>query len=201
MKRACSMAVLIALALAVRPALAGVEGHSPSAPDPTSSATQPPDREMLFDTAPDPTEDSLDIGKLAGASRWKTLHDLLAKGNVLLVFAPSDAQLLSLESEADSLRAHHVIPVGVRECDEAANRATIKHLRLSIHLMADPRAELAGDFHLVAPSGSGTKPAWFVLDHQGKVRAIGRRPIPEKGLTKIVTAALEPRDQAIDVKP
>lgn len=201
MTRAHWIIALIALTLGASGVRAGVEGRSPSAPDPTSSATQPPDREMLFDITPDPTEDSLDVGKLAGASRRKALHDLLAKGNVLLVFAPSDAQLLSLESEADSLRAHHVIPVGVRECDEAANRATIKHLKLSIHLMADPRAELAGDFHLVAPPGSGARPAWFVLDHQGKVRAIGRHPIPEKGLTKIVTAALQPRDQAIDVKP
>ena len=200
-KRSLSIAALIAVTLAARPARAGVEGHSPSAPDPTASATQPPDREMLFDTTPDPVEDTLDVGKLTSGSRWKALHDMLASGDVLLVFAPTDAQLLALESEADSLRAHGVFPVGVRQCTDAANRATIKHLGLSVRLMADPHAELAGDFRLATSSGSGTKPAWFVVDRKGRVRALSHQPLPVKGLTRIVTGTLEPRDQASDVKP
>jgi len=128
------------------------------------------------------------------------LHDLRSEGHVLLVFAPADAQLAGLEREADSLRRQGVIPIAVFHRSESANWSAIERLGLTYSLLSDPRGDLASQFQ-GAPASDAPRPAWFLVDRDGRLCGLDRGALPESGLAGAVELALQPRERASAVSP
>jgi peroxiredoxin len=196
---------LMLLCLVALPASAGVDGRNPSAPNPTSPAEPTPMIEYDTHPAPDADGDAPDFQYLSSEGRWRFLHEMLRHDAVLLVFEPSDAQLLKLEAGADSLRHSGVIPVAIRRCPDGANWAAIGKLGLTYSLMSDPQGELEGDFHIgvAAKAGAETKaasPSWFLVDRKGRVAALERGSLPATGFAPIVAGAMQARDVSNAVK-
>jgi peroxiredoxin len=190
------------LCLVALPAAAGVDGRNPSAPNPTVAAGPTPMIEYDTHSAPDLDGEAPDFEYLSNDGRWKFLHEMLKHDAVLLVFEPSDAQLLKLEAGADSLRHSGVIPVAIRRCPDGANWAAIGKLGLTYSLMSDPQGELEGDFHInaAAKTGSAASPSWFLVDRKGRVAALERGSLPAAGFAPIVVGAMQTHDMSSTVK-
>lgn len=158
----------------------------------TADSTRP-DTPELTGSAPD-------FQYLSHDGRWRSLHDLRSKGHVLLVFETTDAQLAGLEREADSLRRQGVIPMAVLHRGESANWSAIERLGLSYSLLSDPEGDLASQFQAGVAAGE-PRPAWCLVDRDGRVCALDRDALPESGFAGVVELALQPRERASAVRP
>lgn len=133
-----------------------------------------------------------DFQYLAMDGRWRYLHDLRASHSVLVVFEPTDAQLVALESENDSLARAGVLPVAILRRSESGCWSAIERLGLRLSVMSDPRGDLARDFQVADRLAQGTEPSWFLVDRTGAVRGTGRGRLPEDGFAAAVASALSP---------
>jgi hypothetical protein len=104
--------------------------------------------------------------------RWLQLHDLLAQGNVLLVIAPSESKLRTLQRERMDLVERGVIPVAVLDLRDGPAWSMTNRLGLSYSLLSDPRNEIATAFR-VARATAGPEPSWFMIGREGRVLASG----------------------------
>lgn len=121
---------------------------------------------------------------------WHRLSDLLAQGPVLLLLGARDPQLAALQAEREALLDAGVVPVAVLDGHTRAARATTQRLDLAYTLIADPRSVIAGQFNALAPETGAAQPCWFVIDRSGRVRALDRTGLPEKGYLAIARDAL-----------
>lgn len=149
----------------------------PVNPDPPSSTVSVGDR------APDFSFESTD-------HHWRHLHDLLEQGGVLLVFAPDDEQLKTLEREREGMLQRGILSVAVLNRRDGATWATVNRLRLHFSALADPRGVIAEQFNLMDPSGPRCLPGWFMIDRNGRVRGLHRDGLPEADFTSLATRAL-----------
>ncbi len=122
--------------------------------------------------APDFTYQSYDY-------RWLELHDMLAQGSVLLVFAPSDAQLTALQRDREALLRDGVVPVAVEGRPEADVWRTVSRCDLEYSVLSDPRDTIASLFGTLDATRRPV-PAWFVIAPSGRIRAAGR-DLPASG--------------------
>jgi len=185
------LAVVSALAWT---AFAGVESNNPSAPDPTASAAQPAMKEADFSLSPTPEDEepAPDFQYLAIDGHWKFLHDLRTKGNVLIVFEPTDAQLTKLQAERDSLFRAGVQPVAILRRPESACWGAIERLHLTYSVMSDPRGDLGRDFRVTVRDRERTAPSWFLVDRAGNVRGMERGRLPAGSFAGVVRTVMAP---------
>jgi len=128
--------------------------------------------------------------------RWRHLHDLRTSHGVLVVFEPTDAQLVALESERDSLARAGVLPVAILRRSESKCWSVIERLGLTFSLMSDPRGDLARDFQVAERQAPATAPAWFLVDRTGAVRGMERGGLPAGTFAAAVASALSPSTTA-----
>lgn len=197
-----SPASMLAIALLALGTLQTGQGDQP-APVPFESWMRSPGSDRAV---PDPPFATVNVGDSAPDfsfeardHQWRQLHDLLAQGDVLLVFGADDARLNSIESERDALLAHGVVPVAVLDRRDGATWATAGRLRLHYSVVPDARSVIAEQFNLVNPETGRPYPSWFLVDRSGCVRALHRGTLPEQGFTAVAERALglPAQDQAM----
>jgi len=154
----------------------------------------PPEFPFEFDAppaiAPDFQFESADGG-------WKHLHDLCAKGHVLLIFAPDDRQLKALEHDADSLRARGIEPVGVIPLRDRDGWRAIDRLGLSFRLISDPRNQVASQFWVRDGAAGHDLKGWCLVNSDRRVVGIERGALPESDFFALAMSALQPRERAL----
>ena len=148
------------------------------------SETEPPNTPVsLGDPAPDFSFETSD-------HTWHHLRDLLVQGSVLLVFAPTDAQLRVLESERDALLQQGVVPVAVLDRRDGQAWATPDRLRLHFNVVGDSRVVIASQFNLIDSVSRRALQGWFVVDRSGRVRGLRRETLPDGGYAPVAARAL-----------
>jgi peroxiredoxin len=138
---------------------------------------------ILGDIAPD-------FAYQGDEARWRRLRELVARQPALLVFGASDAVLRALEAERETLLERGVLPVVVLPSRLGSTRATVQRLNLKYMVLADPRGVIASQFNAVDPASGRQLPAWFVLDTQRRVQALGRGRLPKQGYGELAAEAL-----------
>ena len=162
----------------------GPTGGTPPGLSLTSRPVDTPATEVcLGDIAPDFSYQGTD-------ARWRRLRDLVADHPVLLVFGANEATLRILEGERDALMDRGVLPVAVAGSRLGATRAMTERLQLRFTLLADPQGVIASQFNAVDPASGRHLPAWFVLDRDRRVRALGRSGPPQRGYASLASEAL-----------
>lgn len=198
-----SPATLLAVTLLAIGTLPAGDG-SRSAPAPADSWSHSPIAEGATETQPfaivNPGDPAPDFSFEARDHQWRRLHDLLAQGDVLLVFGADDQRLHALEAERDALLALGIVPVAVLDRRDGAAWATPERLSLHYGVVPDARGVIAEQFNLLNPETGRPYPSWFVVDRKGTVRGLHRGVLPEQGFTAVAERALGLPDQG-DARP
>jgi len=184
---------LAVLALLLVPTLLQADAYTRrDVPQPASAggetlglnALEPPPTEVAAgDIAPDFSYQSV-------SGRWLHLHDLIAHGNVLLVFSPADEPLPALERDREALLRLGVIPVAVVQRKAGSAWSYARRQGLQYTVVPDPSCVIAAQFNVLGSSTHAMIPAWFVLDRTGRVRGLGRDGLPATGYPTLAAAAL-----------
>ena len=199
MKSPASMLTVALLAIGT---LQSGQGDQP-APAPFETLVRAPGSDRAV---PDPPFTTVNVGDPAPDfsfeardRQWRRLRDLLAQGDVLLVFGVDDARLKSIEAERDALLERGVVPVAVLDRRDGAAWATPGRLHLHYGVVPDARGVIAEQFNLVNPETGRPYPSWFLVDRAGCVRALHRGALPEQGFIAVAERALglPAQDQAI----
>jgi peroxiredoxin len=132
-----------------------------------------------------------DFSWRAANGEWKRLKNLREQGSILLVFGPSEADLHAIEDERAGLAKVDVVPVAVLDRKDSAAASMWRRLHLTYPVIADPMNVIAAQFNVLGQNTLRARPAWFVLDQSGKVRALSRDGLPEHGYLRIACAALD----------
>ena len=163
------------------PTSANSWSHAPSA---DRNVSDPPFTTVSAgDPAPDFSFESRD-------HQWRSLHDLLVQGDVLLVFGADDGRLHTLESERDALISRGIVPVAVLDRRDGAAWSTPERLSLHYGVVPDARGLIAQQFNLVNPETGRPYPSWFLVDQAGRVRGLHRGTLPEQGFIALAEHAL-----------
>jgi peroxiredoxin len=125
---------------------------------------------------------------LAGGSA--RLRDLLAQGNVLLVFGASDTDLRRLQGESDQLTRLGVVPVAVLDRSVSSCRRTAKKLSLTIPVVPDPQRAIGAQYNALDPRTRQDAPAWFVVDQRRRVRGLDRFELPREPWVSVAATSL-----------
>ena len=167
--------------------------------DGDNHARLPQDDLRLFagPTEPEPPNTPVGIGDPApdfsfetSDHSWHHLRDLLGQGGVLLIFAPTDAQLQALEADREGLLSRGIVPVAVVDRRDGAAWTMPRRLQLHFSVIGDSRGVIASQFNLADPTARRTIPGWFVVDRAGRVRGLRREALPVKGYLATATRAL-----------
>jgi peroxiredoxin len=173
--------------LAAATPLVHVPGSLDPARTPTTLSAVPSELPVAIVSAGDPAPDvSWDVP----GARPQRLRDLRAHGHVLLVFAPTESQLLALERERDGLLDVRVVPVAVLDRGAAGAADLARRLGLHFVVVPDPWSIVAAQFNVLDPATRRAAPAWFVVDRSGRVRGLDRRGVPDGGYLSIATRTL-----------
>lgn len=121
---------------------------------------------------------------------WQRFHNMLEQGAVVLVFAPDDAALRSLEHDRDAMLARGVLPVAVVERRDGDVWKIVRRLDLTYSLLADPRGTIASQFGAWDERARRPLAAWYVIAPDGRVRASGAGALPHDGIASTAFAAL-----------
>jgi len=124
------------------------------------------------------------------ASGWMRLKDFRQMGHVLLVISPSKEQLVAIEHERNTLVDMGVVPVAVLDERPGTCRELQHSLQLGYTLASDTRRVIGAQFNALEPSSRADAPAWFVIDHKGRVRELGHGSWPEGTWTTTCANAL-----------
>ena len=177
-----------AIALVSSPAPAGVPVQSTHVDDPVVTTLEPQDTGADFAV--------LDVGSQAPDFSFETrgqalrLRDLRAQGHVLLVIEPDEERLAALERERPHLLAMGVIPVAVMDMRPGPCAALANRLGVRFSMIADSRRLIGAQFNATDPNSLGDVPAWFVVDHAGRVRDLDHLSWPGRTWTDVASTAL-----------
>ena len=182
----------LALAAVLAAAVPLNSNDSPSAPT-------VPGRDNLSTpySAPEPPSAPVMVGDRAPAFSWQAddahpvqLSDLLAQGNLFVVFGAPDVCLRALEHEREALLDLGVVPVAIVSSGNRGARSTANRLGLHYVLVPDSRRVVAVQYGVMDDVTQAIAPSWFILDRTGHVRALKRGLLPNTGYAKLATAAL-----------
>lgn len=118
------------------------------------------------------------------------LRDLRGQGHVLLVFGAKEPDLRRLEMESGRLTRLGVVPVAVLDWRMGACRSVVRRLSLSYPVVPDPQRAIGAQYHALDPRTRQNVPAWFVVDRQGRVRALDRFELPRQPWADVAASAL-----------
>ncbi len=169
-------APLLAAALDVVAAVS--VANPPASPTPVVAAPASP---KTGDKAPDFVYQSHDYMR-------RSFRDMLAQGAVLLVFAPTEADLRSLDADREEMLARGVVPVAVLERPDTDVWKIVRRMNLEYSLLSDPRGAIAEEFGARDASGQHTTTAWFVVSADGRIRGCGRGALPRELATAAYAA-------------
>lgn len=155
----------------------GTRAVQPSPPEPPVALVR------LGDKAPD-------ISWEAEGGRWLHLHDLLAQGPVLLVFAPDLAQMKALAADAEGLARLGVVPAVVLDRRSGAARSLARKAGLTCTVIPDVHRVVATQFNVLRRNTLSAAPGWFVIDRQGTVRDLARGSLAVSSWTRAAATAL-----------
>ena len=168
----------------------GIERASPL-PFDTNSPTS------MTAIAPEPPNTPVQVGDRAPDFGWtsadnqpRRLREVLQHAHALIVFAPSDEVLASLERERESLADMGVVPVAIIEGRTGAVAARARRLGAHYLVIADPRHVIGSEFDVVDDTTDRTVPCWFVVSRSGTVRGRWHEGDPSQGWTRIAASAL-----------
>lgn len=166
------------------PAVSSTTPADPGVPALSHRAAEPPSAPLMVgDVAPDFTWQ-------ADSRRHVSMRQVLEHGAVLLVFAPDDAHLASLQRERDGLLDLGVVPVAVVPHRSGTAESRARKLGLAYTVVPDNRRIVAGQYGAVDEMRQSMVPSWFVVDRRGQVRALGRGGIPEQNLARLAATVL-----------
>jgi peroxiredoxin len=189
-----SPVTMFAVALLATTSLPAMDGdmHAHVTPDNLHSTFN-----SVGSLSPDPPVSTVGIGDPAPDfsfeshdNLWRHLHDFLIQGNVLLVFAPTDEQMKTLEQEREQLMDRGIIPVAVLDRKDGATWSLMQKLHLNYSLLADPQSVIGAQFNVCDLNTRRAVPSWFMLDRSGRVRGLGRNTLPQGDFVALATAAL-----------
>ena len=84
-----------------------------------------------------------------------------------------------------------VIGSMIKQRKDSAAQSLSRKLHLTYPMIADPMNVIAAQFNVLGRNTLRARPAWFVVDKSGKVRALSREGLPERGYLRIACAALD----------
>lgn len=125
---------------------------------------------------------------LAGATA--RLRDLRGQGHVLLVFGAKENDLRRLELEAGGLTRLGVVPVAVLDWRIGACRSVVRKLALTFPVVPDPQRAIGAQYNALEPRTRQNARAWFVVDRQGRVRALDRFELPREPWVSVAAKSL-----------
>ncbi|HTM57760.1 MAG TPA: hypothetical protein VL123_05035 [Candidatus Udaeobacter sp.] len=105
---------------------------------------------------------------------WRHLHDLCSESALLLVFNPSDDDLVLLERSRAALTSRDLAPMAVVRQDDGDAWRTLGRLGLSYGLLSDPAGVVQEDFGLGAAGGPRDASVWLVIDRSERIRIVRR---------------------------
>lgn len=130
-----------------------------------------------------------DVSWDAPNGRSVRLSDLRPEA-VLLVIAPDEAGLVSLQRERADLLDLGVLPIAVLDRGAHAAAHLASRLKLEYAVVPDPRSVIAEQFNALDPETTHAAPAWVVLDGRGVVRGVDRGALPTSGWARLAATAL-----------
>ena len=142
-----------------------------------------------------------DVSFQGADARWRRLRELVADQPALLVFGANESILRGLEAERAGLVDLGIVPVAVLPSRLGTTRTTAQRLELRYPVLADPQNVIASQFNAVDPATGRQLPAWFVLDPQRRVLALGRGELPTRGYADLATQALSLPPSSATVEP
>ena len=125
---------------------------------------------------------------LAGDGRWHRSDELLQGGAVIVVFAPSDEDLVGLQRLAPAFDELGVRPVVVLNLATRGSAAQSRRLGLTASLVSDPMCAIADLYHSIDPATGRNAPSYFVIDSQRTLRAMYFGPLPPAELLVATSA-------------
>lgn len=147
--------------------------------------------------APEPPNAPVQVGDRAPDFAWtstdnhsRRLSDVLQHAHALLVFAPTDEVMRSLESERESLADMGVVPVAILEGRGGAVASHARRVGAHYLVIADARHVIGSEFDVVDAVTDQTEPCWFVVSRSGTVRGRWHEGDPTQGWTRIAASAL-----------
>jgi peroxiredoxin len=179
-----------------------------AAVDPGSVPVGPPAQRLIPSSAlqpgkPEPPTTEVRVGDMAPDfsyqshdGKWRRLHELRVHGPILLVFAPDEQQLKAIERERTRFLDLGVVPVAVLDLSPRATWNLVQRLGLRYSVLADPRSVIAEQFNAVNWRTHATEPAWFVLDGEGRVRALEHDALPGEPVAVVAEALGKPKPGA-----
>ena len=170
-----SLIAALLLLLMPTPSGAGNPAAAPSVPRPDDLAVGQP--------APD-------FDYLSTPYGWRRFRDECAQRPVLLVIAPSEADLVALERDRAALAIRGVTPMAVLRRRDGENWKTISRLKLGFALFSDPHGVVPVLFDVRDSATGESEPAWFLVARGGGLLAFARGELPADGFARVVAAAL-----------
>ena len=157
-----------------------------ASPSPMNSAPpQGTERRMLTPLSVEPDAASLQISSpapmfsyIATDGRWHRSDELLSRGPVLLMFAPTEQDLNAIQKLTPALEELGVRPVAVVNLPTRGASAISRKLGLTTTLVSDPMSAIANLYHSVEEGTGRHVPSYFVIDSHRMLRAMYFGPLP-----------------------
>jgi peroxiredoxin len=136
-------------------------------------------------TSAEPEAATLQIGcpapmfsHIAGDGRWHRSDELLSRGPILMLFAPGEDGLITIQKLTPAFEELGVRPVAVLDLPTRSTLTMTRKLGLTYTLVSDPMSAIAGLYHTVETGTGRNAPSYFVIDSGRKLRAMYFGPLP-----------------------
>jgi len=106
---------------------------------------------------------------VATAYGWHPFRELHPNAPIVLVFAPDEATLATLEQELPALRARGVEIAAVTRDPDGTNWDRLEHLGLTYALWSDPQGRVAELFGITNAAAEPKTAAWCLIDGQDRI--------------------------------
>lgn len=123
-------------------------------------------------------DDAPEFSYLGPDGAWHDFKELFVRGPLLLVFGATDDELMELEENRGVFDDLGVTPVVVMDRRVGSAASVVRRLGLSSPVVTDPKCAIGDLYSSLDRTSRRHAPSFFVLDGQGRVRAVGRGSIP-----------------------
>ncbi len=120
--------------------------------------------------------------------RWYRSEELLTLGSVVVIFAPTDEDLVGLKRTREALDQIGVRTIPVLDLPTRKTTSLARRLAIEGTLVSDPMSAIAGLYHAVDRTSGTHVTSYFVVDGKRCLRAMYYGPLPSPE-TLLATAA------------